>query len=448
MSIQPYSADELFRKSFERKDPTDDTDFYLRVALSNVRQTAFEDLLIATRNTTFAIKPTWGLSDLRDTISIDGTITRIASVSASDIQETGGEFQLQSSTGVNNVRYVETVDRGQYLAGNEGEAGIAVRIPILPASGSTAYMQWGYYDANNGFGAGVDGTGIFVFRRSSGTDEKIYQSDWNVDTLDGTNGADNASNLTLDFSKGVICKIFFTWYGYGTVRYYFSLADTGGQLGSPFKKIREAHRLNVDGSTSVEDPNQPIRFEIGNGATNTTNYSMFVGGRQFSVIGTSGGAERRVFSENLSQYTISTTANTWVPLVCIRKKATFGPSSRPTSCQINLVGFSFETDEFAEFKVGYRATTSGGTYGAPTDVPAAETGVETKRQSGTTISASDEGIRVLFDSGTGTKQNPTSKEVDEKIALGNEFEIVLFGRRVSSQVTPVVSVQLLWEEEW
>lgn len=447
MAIQPYGADELFRKSFERVDPTDDTDFYLKTALSNVRQTAFQDLLVATRTTTFSIKPTWGLSDLRDLISIDGTVTRIASVNSSDLQETGGEFQIQSGTGANNVRFVETVDRGQYLSGNEGEAGIGVRIPTLPAASSTAYMQWGYYDDNNGFGTGVDSAGKYVFRRLNGSDTKVYQENWNVDKLDGTDGTANSSNLTLDLSDGVISKIFFTWYGYGTARFYYAISN-GNDDSAPFKKLKEAHRLNFNGQISLQDPNQPVRFEIANGGTSTENLSMFIGGRQFSIIGTRGGAERRVFTENLSRYTISATANTWVPLVCIRKKANHGPSGRPTSTQVNLIGFSFETDEFAEFKVGYRAVTSGGTYAAPTDVPDAESSVETKVQSGTTITASDQGIRILFESGSGTKQNPSSKESEERLPLGNAFEVVLFGRRLSAGVTPVVSVQLTWEEEW
>lgn len=194
---------------------------------------------------------------MRYTVSTVGT--------GGSVQETNGEFKLQSGTTANGLAVLSTNQRGQYYAGSMGQAGIGVRIPTLPTG--TAFAEWGYTDGNNGFLFGVDATGKYVaYVTGSGVTTKTYQPAWNIDTLDGAGN----SGMTIDLAEGHVSQIDFTWYGYGDIEYsyYISNATTFKIEKVPF------HRTKIDGSASIADPNQPLTFRVGNGASNTTNLAF------------------------------------------------------------------------------------------------------------------------------------------------------------------------------
>lgn len=81
--------------------------------------------------------------------------------------------------------------------------------------------RWGYYDDNNGFFFELNGTDLFVVLRSNSadgttvTEQRIPQSQWNQDRLDGS----NSINFDLDVTKGNIFWIDFQWLGAGRIRY-------------------------------------------------------------------------------------------------------------------------------------------------------------------------------------------------------------------------------------
>ena len=175
---------------------SDDTS---EVAIKDSRFSRFNELVVGERFSRFNLKPTWGLSNLRDSTTLG---------SGSTIAESSGEFKLSTGTNTAGSALLETKERGQYQAGTMGEAGIAIRIPTDPAG--DAFAEWGYWDQTNGFGFGVDFTGIYVFYETGGTQTKTYQTDWNTDVLDGT----GSSGLTLDLADGNIFEIAFVWYGH------------------------------------------------------------------------------------------------------------------------------------------------------------------------------------------------------------------------------------------
>lgn len=163
----------------------------------------------------------------------------------------------------------------------------------------TAYTSIGYYDDTNGVFFSNDSSGVSINIRSNGSSvSKIYQTNWNIDKMDGT----GQSGLTLDFTKAQLFVIDLEWLGVGRVRYGFYA----------YGKIFYCHQItNVNGLTGpyMISPNLPIRYEIGNtgatGASLTQICSTIISeggynpeGRPFSVSGVTGvdGTERPILA--------------------------------------------------------------------------------------------------------------------------------------------------------
>jgi hypothetical protein len=87
--------------------------------------------------------------------------------------------------------------------------------------------------------------------RKNGSDTKILQDNWSVDTFDG----DGISGVTLDTSKAQIFLIDYEWLGVGRVRFGFVIDGL----------IYYCHHENhANSATSVytSTSNHPIRYEI------------------------------------------------------------------------------------------------------------------------------------------------------------------------------------------
>lgn len=196
------------------------------------------------------------------------------------------EYKLSTAADTNDAAFIETTARGNYSAGFQAQTGIGVRIPSKP-TGDTE-MRWGYYDEDdngqpdNGFYFGADSNGIFVARADNGDIEKVYQENWNRDTLGA--GELNPSDKTLDLSVGYVFQIDFTYYGYGPIEMKV-LMDDDHQNGEGAADLVRTHVFYVEGQTTTENTNLPVRADIESGGTNNDALDLFVGGRQFSIIG-------------------------------------------------------------------------------------------------------------------------------------------------------------------
>lgn len=363
-------------------------------------------------------KPTWGVSTLRYST---------ATGPGAAVTEEGGEFKLSSGSTATSGATIETLDRGQYQAGASARFGVAARIPTSP--GGTASMRWGYYDDNNGLLFGQDSSGIFVARRAGGTETRIYQNDWNGDKLNGT----GSSGLTLNLANGVICQCDFTWYGFGAIVFSFVLYDSATRI---FTKV-VAHTLKVDGAVSIIDPNQPLRFSVDNGASNTTSYDLFIGGHQFEHFGGQQRPQRRQVSELLTNFTTAL-STAWQPLIAVRPKATYGTSGRPNSVTTRVTGYTVAADSQMETRLTFGATTSNLTWGAPTGWTADETAIETKVTGGTALTTSVDGFPGSYNFVTSTKQVDASVDETLRLSLGANKEVILWVRRLSAVGAQVV----------
>ena len=98
------------------------------------------------------------------------------------------------------------------------------------AEGETNLTQeYGYFDNSHGlFFRDKDDT-FYVVRRTSVTgntvDYEIAQSNWNVDTLNGSGDTNNPSGLEFDKTKETFYAIDFLWLGAFHVRYYIAIGN-------------------------------------------------------------------------------------------------------------------------------------------------------------------------------------------------------------------------------
>jgi hypothetical protein len=107
---------------------------------------------------------------------------------------------------------------------------------------------------------GQDDTGVFVLLRSSSSGtlsdaRKVYQSNWNIDTMDG-NGP---SGILLDITKTQIFVISKQWLGVGRVA-------CGLDINGKLYHIHEFLNANIQTTTYMTSANLPLRYEIVDGA--------------------------------------------------------------------------------------------------------------------------------------------------------------------------------------
>lgn len=176
-------------------------------------------------------------------------------------------------------------------------------------------QRTGYFDDRNGIFLELNDSTLSFVKRSNSTDtptdNKVSQSEWNYDKLDGT----GPSGLTLDITKGQIMFIDIEWLGLGTVRCGFII---NGQL----IHCHSFHHANILDGPYMTTACLPIRLEIKNTA-NTVNASTL---KQVcsSVISEGGyelkGRPRSIGTPANTNFNMAT-AGIWYPIVSIRLKS-------------------------------------------------------------------------------------------------------------------------------
>ncbi|MDQ0655796.1 hypothetical protein [Paenibacillus sp. W2I17] len=306
----------------------------------------FDELRIAQKTPIVELTSVYGLSILRDAVTTTG---------AGTVTNNATEYNLSNTASGVDSAILESVLRGRYEPGYAGEAGIGVRIPSLPIGNQVA--QWGLFDTQNGAFFGVNSTTVFVTVRRAGVDTTVPQSLWNVDPLNGT----GPSGATLNLSKGNIYQIVFTWYGYGVIEFRVVIPDPVTLA----QEVVTVHRFSPTGQTSFVDPNLPLRAQVANNGTGAA-YSIFVGGRQYSIIGKYE-PTYRVTSERRR---ITNVTSTLTPVISFTRKAVFpAGSARTNSVQVNLE----EINVISTVDLSYQVLVGGTLNGAFVNYPTATT---------------------------------------------------------------------------
>ncbi|MEK4274711.1 MULTISPECIES: hypothetical protein [unclassified Paenibacillus] len=350
----------------------------------------FDELRVAQKTPIVELTSVYGLSILRDAVTTTG---------AGTVTNNATEYNLSNTASGVDSAVLESVLRGRYEPGYAGEAGIGVRIPSLPIGNQVA--QWGLFDTQNGAFFGVNSTTVFVTVRRAGVDTTVPQSLWNVDPLNGT----GPSGATLNLSKGNIYQIVFTWYGYGVIEFRVVIPDPVTLA----QEVVTVHRFSPTGQTSFVDPNLPLRAQVANNGTGVA-YSIFVGGRQYSIIGKYE-PTYRVTSERRR---ITNVTSTLTPVISFTRKAVFpAGSARTNSVQVNLEEINVISSVDLSYQVLVGGTLNGTFVNYPTAttiIPDSETALLVNNTS-TTITGGEVVFQGITGGGAGNTKILASSEL-------------------------------------
>lgn len=376
----------------------------------------FEEVRTVEKTPVIELSSSFPISILRSIVTVAGS----GSTSSS-----AGEHLLSTTASGSDSVILDSAERGRYMPGYSAECGVGVRIPTMPVGSQN--VLWGYTDGTDGVYFGVDATGTYVARLSGGVETKVYQTDWNVDKLDGT----GASTLTLDLSRGNVFQILFTWYGYGVIEFEIIKVDV---LGRQRKII--VHRMNVSGSNSIQEPNLPIRIKVSNGGT-ATAFSAYVGGRQFSIVGKYNPNQRTTAANRMNVAAIGSTV---VPFLTLRKKSTF------LDVPFRLQGIDIVTTSDALVQVYLASTLTGASFGSIPNTVESETCLELD-----TSATAMSGGHVIYSffvgaSGSGNSRTGSDGESGLSINLPESQTVTLAIRSLTGTIT--ASGLMRMSEEW
>jgi hypothetical protein len=142
---------------------------------------------------------------------------------------------------------------------------------ILNSPKANLRQRFGFFGEQNGIYLEVDGLNepAFVIRSNvtgTLTYERVYQSQWNVDTLLGAVPT-SPSQKTLDLTKAQIQFIDIEWLGLGTVR-------CGFVINGQFIHCHSFHHANLITGPYMTTACLPIRAEIENTGTTASNSTL------------------------------------------------------------------------------------------------------------------------------------------------------------------------------
>jgi hypothetical protein len=219
---------------------------------------------------------------------------------------------LNITNSANSYVYRESSKVFAYLPGKS----LQILNTFCMAPAQTGLRQRiGYFGSQNGVYLELnDSTVNFVIRSfSSGVlvEERVPQSAWNMDTLDGT----GPSQLTLDLLKTQIFWSDIEWLGVGTVR-------CGFVINGQFIHCHSFHHANLISNAYMTTACLPVRMEIENINSMANNASMNV---ICTTVLSEGGYELRGRNRTAghlpnSSYTMAT-AGVFYPVVSIKLKA-------------------------------------------------------------------------------------------------------------------------------
>ena len=165
--------------------------------------------------------------------------------------------ELTTSTASGDIAIRQTKRYFNYSPGKSLEVIVTYN---FEAEDANVRKRVGYFDANDGIFLELDGSDLYLVRRSSVSgspvDTRVAQSAWSGDSLDGTGD----SGVTLDNTKSQILVIDVQWLGVGEVRCGF---DIDGKT----HIVHQFTYANEGGDVYMKTPNLPLRWEIENTGT-------------------------------------------------------------------------------------------------------------------------------------------------------------------------------------
>jgi len=191
---------------------------------------------------------------------------------------------------------------------------LATFVMTTPTAGLR--QRVGYFGAQNGVYFEADGTTLnLVIRKYTNgsvddTTEKIPQSQWNVDRLNGQGGQNNISGLTLDVSKAQIWWCDVEWLGVGSVR-------CGFVINGQFIICHIFHHANILDKVYMTTANLPVRYELT--STGSAGTMRAICSSVLSEGGYANRSQSRSIATALTGRELSNTV--YRPIICLRLKS-------------------------------------------------------------------------------------------------------------------------------
>ena len=270
---------------------------------SGVHLDAFGRLKISQPQTIFESK----LLGDKQPLFWDEAITDGSGNAASTYSAVTSAVTLHVESGDTVIR--QTFERLDY---QPGKGHTVMMTGVLGAGGTGVVSQIGLFNAGDGLFFQLSGSTLSVVKRNATVDTVVPQSDWNVDTLDGTASGSNPCGLSIDGTKAQLFWIDFQWLGVGTVRYGIFID------GMPVL----VHVSNFSNSTTapyMTTPNLPVRYAIS--STSATAEMLQICCCIESDAGHENVESTRSISSGVTQVDANV-AGTFYPIIGIRLKST------------------------------------------------------------------------------------------------------------------------------
>ena len=182
---------------------------------------------------------------------------------------------------------------------------------VMAAAQANLRQRVGYFTAYNGIYLEQDGTTVnLVIRQQTGastyTEDRVAQSNWNGDSLNGA----GPSGITLDLTQAQIFYTAIEWLGVGSVFCGFIIDGT-------YILVHTFNHANDTASTYMQSAQQSIRLEITNTGTTTGGTMKQICSSVISSGGYAPNATQQFTGRGLTYYTMGT-AGTYYNLVSLR----------------------------------------------------------------------------------------------------------------------------------
>jgi hypothetical protein len=263
-----------------------------------------------------------------------------------DVTKQGSEVELAATT------TLESTQRGNYPAGSEAIPGVAMRLTATPSAGSG---QAGYYNADDGGGAGEDSQDSYVFMRHDGAEKKVYRTNWN--------GYQPSSRVWVG-NRPVITRFPHLFYGGGDFEVRALIhGDTGSELKTLHTFTPESVDDTFGDGPPFTQPNLPITFESSSltGGSLRANAAHY----EFGEVET----ENRVNGEHFTGVDAGTSG--WTPLLIWQKRTGWDMVNvQPLKLSVTA------TSNDAKLALQLNPTLSSTTTRLPTNSSSDETAVE------------------------------------------------------------------------
>lgn len=271
-------------------------------------------------------------------------------------------YELNVSTGIGDSVQRETTKTFPY---QPGKSLLILSSFCMSQPKANLRQRIGYFGEDNGIYFEVTGTTLNMVIRSSSTgtlvEDRIPQSQWNGDRLNGAGGANNPSGITLDPALDQIFWIDIEWLGVGSVRVGF-IIDGIYITCHTFNHANTISTVSTDNTTTyMTTATLPLRCEITNtGSTASPSLMRQICASVISEGGfqLTGSGNPRAASHTLGAPVTLPNDQSFKPVIAIRLKSTM-PDAVVVPINYSLVPAA---QSIFQYRIYKRAITSGGTW--------------------------------------------------------------------------------------